>query len=245
VIGGEDDETAGDTLDFGGLTDWSAVTYSNTDPGAGGGLSGSAKLHDGSVVTFSEIEKVVICFTAGTRIATADGPRPVEALRRGDLVVTRDHGLQKLRWAGQRRVAALGSLAPVRFEAGVLGNTRPLLVSPQHRMLITGPEAVLLFGESEVLASAKHLTNGGTIRQVPGGEVHYVHLLFDRHEIIYAEGAASESFFPGDTGIGAVDEAAREELFTLFPELRSSTGGFEKTARVCLRRHESRLFGIG
>ncbi|WP_322867140.1 Hint domain-containing protein [Aquicoccus sp. G2-2] len=244
VVGGEGDETAGDTLEFGGLTDWSDVTYTNSDPGAGGGLSGSAVLHDGSVVTFSEIENVVICFTAGTRIATAEGPRAVEDLRRGDLVVTRDHGLQKVRWAGQRRVAALGSLAPVRFDAGALGNARPLLVSPQHRMLITGPEAALLFGDAEVLASAKHLVNGGTIRQVPG-EVTYVHILFDRHEIVYAEGAASESFFPGDAGIGAVDEAAREELFTVFPELRSSTGGFEKTARICLRRHESRLFGIG
>ncbi|MEZ5715357.1 MAG: Hint domain-containing protein, partial [Paracoccaceae bacterium] len=245
IVGGEGDETLGDTLDFQGQTHWSDVTYTNTDPGAGGGLSGYATLADGSVVTFSEIENVVICFTAGTRIATATGPREVEDLKPGDLVVTRDRGLQPLRWIGSRTVPARGSLAPVRFEAGVLGNDRPLLVSPQHRMLIGGHRAALLFGEGEVLASAKHLENGGSIARAPGDTVTYVHILFDRHEIVYAEGAPSESFFPGEAGLSAVEEAAREELFTLFPELRSTSGGFEATARMCLRGPECRLLRLG
>lgn len=244
VTGGEGDETLGDTLDFQGQTDWSNVTLTNADPNSGGGMSGSAVLSDGSVVSFSEIETLIICFTEGTRIATAQGLRPVQDLRIGDLVVTRDHGLQPVRWAGQRRVAAEGNFAPVRFDAGTIGNERPLLVSPQHRMLIRGGEVNMLFGEGEVLASAKHLINGGSVREMPGGCVTYVHLLFDGHEIIYAEGTPSESFYPGDTGLGAVEDAVREELFTLFPELRDPVASYGDTARMCLRKHEAQLMRL-
>lgn len=244
IIGGEGNETKGDTLDFRGQTHWDDIILTNPDPGAGGGMSGTATLADGSVVNFSEIENVIICFTAGTRIATAQGLRAIEDLRVGDMVVTRDHGLQPVRWAGQREVPAQGALAPVRFEAGVLGNRRPLLVSPQHRMLIEGAEATMLFGESEVLASAKHLVNGGSVTSLPGGMVSYVHVLFDDHEIIYAEGAPSESFFPGETGLDAVEAAAREELFMLFPELRDPVRSYGETARMCLRGHEAGLLRL-
>ena len=206
-----------------------------------------ATLSDGAVVRFSELEKVIICFTAGTRITTARGMRPIEELEVGDLVVTRDHGLQPVRWIGQRTVPALGAMVPVRFEAGVLGNDRPLVVSPQHRMLIRGGEANMLFGRSEVLASAKHLVNGGSVAELPGGTVTYVHVLFDDHEILYAEDAPSESFFPGDTGLGAVEDGAREELFSLFPELRDPVGkgSYGETVRMCLRQHEAGLLRLG
>lgn len=245
IIGGEGDETLGDTLDFAGLIGFGDVTYTNADPGVGGGLTGFATLGDGTVVNFTEIENVIICFTEGTRIATPLGARDIEDLEVGDLVVTRDHGLQPIRWVGKRTVPARGSLAPIRFDANVIGNERPLYVSPQHRMLVQGYEASLLFGESEVLASAKHLVNGSSVTEAHGGEVTYVHIMFDQHEIIYAEGAASESFFPGGTGLDAVKAEAREELFGIFPELRSHEGVYGDTARLCLKAHESRLLRLG
>jgi Ca2+-binding RTX toxin-like protein len=241
IIGGEGGETAGDTLAFNGTINRSDITFTNTDPGVGGGMSGTVTLAGGMIVNFTEIEKIIICFTQGTRIATPRGAQPVEDIAIGDLVLTRDHGLQPVRWIGRRTVPALGSMAPIRFETGVLNNERPLLVSPQHRMLISCPDTVLLFGESEVLAAAKHLVNGGSVAQMNGGNVTYVHIMFDRHEVIYAEGAASESFFPGGTGLNAVEEAAREELFNLFPDLRSHVGAYGNTARLCLKSHESGL----
>ncbi|WP_439111123.1 Hint domain-containing protein [Lentibacter sp.] len=245
ITGGEGGETLGDTLDFNGLIGFGDVTYTNADPGVGGGLTGFATLGDGTVVNFTEIENVIICFTEGTRIATPRGVREIEDLEVGDLVVTRDHGLQPIRWVGKRTVPARGALAPIRFDANVMGNERPLYVSPQHRMLVQGYEASLLFGESEVLASAKHLVNGSSVTEVHGGEVTYVHIMFDQHEIIYAEGAASESFYPGGTGLDAVEAEAREELFTIFPELRSHEGAYGDTARLCLKAHESRLLRLG
>ena len=240
IDGGEEDETTGDTLDFAGQVPFGGVTYTNTDPGPGG-MTGSATLNDGTVVDFTNIEQVVICFTAGTRILTPRGARPVEALRPGDAVVTLDNGVQVLRWTGRRRVAGRGRLAPVRIAAGALDNDRDLLVSPQHRMLHRSAAANLYFDSPEVLIPAKHLVNGTTIVQHDLPEVDYVHLMFDRHEIVLAEGCASESFHPGHVGLSAVSAPAREELFALFPELRCDPGTYGDTARMCLRAHESRL----
>jgi hypothetical protein len=123
----------------------------------------------------------------------------------------------------------------------VTGLERPLLVSPQHRMLFQGYRAELLFGDSEVLVAAAHLVDGLAVTQDEGGMVTYIHILFDEHEIIYAEGAATESFHPGGIGLTAIEAAAREELFTVFPELRAMPASFGPSARRSLRRHEAQL----
>ncbi|WP_141246536.1 Hint domain-containing protein [Actibacterium ureilyticum] len=239
IVGGEGDETAGDTLDFQGLINQDAVTITNADDNAGG-LSGFATLSDGTVVNFSEIETLLICFTAGTGILTPQGQRPIEDLRPGDLVLTADHGLQPIRWIGQRTVPAQGNMAPVLIREGVFNNARDLLVSPQHRMLIQGYQAQLITGQSEVFATAKHLIDGTNVLRHAGGTVTYVHLMFDRHEVIFAEGAATESFHPGQVGLDAVLAPAREELFRIFPELRSNPNAYGPTSRTCLRRPEAR-----
>lgn len=181
------------------------------------------------------------CFTPGTLIDTPEGPVAVEDLRPGMAVTTRDHGTQPLRWVGRQSHSAVGAFAPVRFMAGALGNTRDLLVSQQHRMLITGWRAELLFGEPEVLVPARHLINGDTIHLQPGGEVEYVHLLFDRHEIVTAEDIPSESFYP----LGPVAKANRAvqiELHALFPDITRRSGCSRwRLSRPVLRAHEARL----
>lgn len=235
--GGTGGQTTGDRINFSGLTTKAQITYTNTDPNA---LAGSATLADGTVVNFSNMEGIIICFTAGTAILTAQGLRPVEDLRPGDHIITRDHGLQPLRWTGSRTVAGFGNFAPIRLETGVFGNNRPLLVSPQHRMLHCSAKAALYFDTPEVLIPAKHLVNGSTVTQVETQSVTYVHLLFDQHEIIYAEGAASESFHPGKLGLQALSNASREDLFAKFPALRSFPESYGDTARLCLRQHEAR-----
>lgn len=181
-----------------------------------------------------------ICFTSGTQLATTRGARPVDELYIGDLVVTRDHGLQPIRWIGQRKVAGRGRLAPIRFAAGVLnGLERPLSVSPQHRILLRSPRAELYFGETEVLVPALHFTGATGVTQDPVEEVTYFHILFDHHEIVYAEGTPTESFHPGDAAISALTAPVREELFSLFPQLRSIAPSGGRMARRCLRRHEA------
>ncbi|MBL4916564.1 Hint domain-containing protein [Szabonella alba] len=183
----------------------------------------------------------VPCFTAGTRIESASGPVAVEDLQAGDLIVTRDNGLQPLRWLGCTTVPAQGEHAPIRFAPGVLGNRRALLVSPNHRMLVEGWRAELFFGEAEVLVAAKHLLNGDTIRRVERTRITYLHLLFDRHEIVFAEGAASESLHPGEIILQG-DSATAREILALFPELASRDGLTDRrTARVIPTAREAQI----
>ena len=124
------------------------------------------------------------------------------------------------------------------IKAGALGNTRDLRVSPQHRML--GGQAEMLFGDAKVLVAAKHLVNDQTILRVEGGEVVYFHMLFVAHEIVFAEGAPSESFHTGQVGWGALAEEARAEILALIPE--SEQNQFEAygtSARRTLKAHEA------
>ena len=200
---------------------------------------------DGNVIattTFSEIEQVV-CFAAGTMIRTPEGERPVETLRPGELVETMDSGPQPVRWAGRRIVPATGRFAPVRIRAGAFGSRRDLLVSQQHRMLVSGPRAELMFGAPEALAAAKHLADGESVTIEEGGVVEYVHILFDRHEIVFAEGAATESLHPGAAALSGIAPEGREEILALFPELAEAPdqacGG---AARTILRAYEARAF---
>jgi hypothetical protein len=190
------------------------------------------------IVTVNQVP----CFVAGTRILTARGEVPVETLVPGDLVMTLDEGVQPLRWIGRRTVLATGVLAPVRLNAGTFGRHRTLWLSPQHRILIRDPRAELLFGEAEVLVAAQDLVNGMSVVRVPGGEVTYVHLLFDRHHVISSEGLATESFQPGPVVLSAMEDAERAEIALLFPELAGEqVPGCIRAARRVLRRHEAQV----
>lgn len=192
--------------------------------------------------TSRETWEMVPCFVAGTLITTATGNRPVEDLKPGDMILTMDHGFQPLRWIGGRSVKAAGALAPVRFAPGAMGNEGALFVSPQHRMLVSGWRVELNFGDEEVLVPAHSLVNGDTIVQVPGGEVTYMHLLFDQHEIVYGAGIPSESFMPGEQGMSSMEQAVQDEIYALFPELR--TEGFDAygvDARPSIKPREARV----
>lgn len=179
-----------------------------------------------------------ICYARGTLIETPEGPRFIETLREGDLVTTLDSGPCPIRWTGAHRMAGTGPGAPVFIRAGTLGNLRDLFVSQNHRMLLSGARAELLFGQSEVLVAAKHLVNGTTIRIAPRGEIEYHHFLLDRHEIVFAEACPSESLFPGNETLKSVDDDARDEIVALFPEL-DGLDCPHGLSRYTLRRHEA------
>ena len=121
------------------------------------------------------------------------------------------------------------------------GADRALCVSPQHRILYSGYQAELLFGTPEVLIAAKHLVDGTLVRQIDTPRVTYIHMMLDAHEIIYANGAATESFHAGEAGLSAITDASREEMFALFPDLRSDPNAYGRSARVCMKKHEAQL----
>ncbi|MCX7890297.1 MAG: Hint domain-containing protein, partial [Rhodobacteraceae bacterium] len=220
-------------------------------------------LPDGSKVVFQNISDpnlltnantLVPCYAAGSLIATPQGERPVETLRAGDLVLTEDEGPQPVRWAGARHLgpaelAAAPNLAPVVIPKGALGNGLPhsdLTVSPQHRILLSGWRARLYagldagFAPAVQLAGCNGITRPGRAAATAG--VSYHHLLFDSHQVIRANGLPSESLMPSLAALDAFQEAAREEVLAIFPELRAApVAGPFKLARPTLRRAEARV----
>ena len=170
-------------------------------------------------IAYSDITTEIACLVRGTLIDTADGKTAVEDLKVGDMVRTAAHGLQPIRWIGAREVSATGAFAPICIREGALGNTRDLLVSPCHRMALSDWRAEAMFGASDVLVTARSLTSRDDVFVKEGGTVEYFHILFDAHEVIFAEGAATESFCPSAGVVSAMEEATRDELLSLFPEL--------------------------
>ncbi len=241
IDGGEAGETAGDTLNVFGPAN---IVYDGGNP-----ENGTVTYLDGSVVNFSNIENVthVPCFTEHSMITTRRGLVPAGQLRIGDMVQTRDEGMQPIRWVGRRemtgaQLAQNPKLNPVLIRAGALGHGLPerdLLVSPQHRMLVGNAKVQLWFAEDEVLVAARHLTCLDGVEQIAPDSVTYVHFMFDSHQVVMGEGTWSESFQPGDHVLRGMDDAQRNELAEIFPELRCN-GGTEPypAVRLTLKRHE-------
>lgn len=182
----------------------------------------------------------VICFTPGTLIATPHGQQPVEFLQAGDLVITADNGVQPIRWVGSSKVSgarlyAKPHLRPIKISKGALGNDLPeqdMWVSPQHRMHLTSRHTSLLLGEPEVLVPAKSLINDQTILVDHSVKsVDYIHILFDQHELVFANSALSESFFPGINALKTIDGPAQCEVFQIFPDLVQFPNSFGNLAR--------------
>lgn len=217
-----------DTLVDLGNGNW-LVTYTN------GGTSYTLQVFAG------DAQVKLICFARGTLIATRQGSVPIEDLKTGDEVITMDRGFQPIRWIGSNSVKASGHLAPVVIRKGVMGNDRDLRVSPQHRMLVRGWHVELMFGQREALVPAKALVNDETVFQLEGGTVEYFHMMFDRHELVYAEGIPSESFHPGHVGMGSFAEETRNEIFELFPSLRGDLANYSEQVRPSLKVREAQV----
>ena len=267
IIGGEDGDN-GDTdvldlSDAGPLKiffDEDLAPGDRIDPTGQAGEAGKVLFYTDATkttiageLTFKEIENVIPCFTPGTLIATPNGQVPVEALREGDRVITRDNGIQEIRWTGARamsarKLAIAANLRPILIRAGALGPNLPerdMMVSPQHRVLMTDHAPQLHFEDSEVLVAAKHLVNDRSILQMGAVETTYIHFLFDRHEVVLSDGAWTESFQPGDQNLGEMGDAQRAEIFAIFPELQTRDGLMDyAAARRSLKSYEAKLLKI-
>lgn len=194
--------------------------YGHEDHGNGNGY-GHEKHHD------DDDDCPVPCYTTGTMIATPNGKSPVENLKVGDKILTADNGAQEIKWIGRKNVsfkdfANNEDLRPIRIAQGALGANMPstdLVVSPQHRMLIKSPIAAKLFGNDEVLIPAKKLTG---LKGVEVAEdiklTAYFHFVTDKHEIVMANDAPSETLLTGKMALKAIGKEARAEIEALFPE---------------------------
>lgn len=174
-----------------------------------------------------------VCFAEGTRLATPEGPRAVEALAEGDPVWTLEDPAAPVARVLVSPGDGQGARAPVQIAAGALGNRETVRVSAQHRIRLDLPEAELLFGTSPCLVPAVHLVGAPGITRAPCAEITYYHVVFDGHRIVDAAGLLSESFYPGATGMGTLAAMTRLELQSMFP--------VAAPAAPSLKAHEARL----
>lgn len=228
------------------------TSWPQFDPTATLRYVGSYKIGIGQTsVAYDPTPTAVPCFTEGTLIQTATGARPVETLRPGDAIMTRDHGLQQLRWIGgvaldARQLDLQPNLHPILIAREALGPNLPardLLVSPQHRILLRSAIAARMFGAEQVLVAARHLTALPGIRALrPTAGIRYLHLLFDRHQLVLSNGIWSESLLTGPQALLGLSASARREIRALLPDLpaapeaarRLTTG---RQGRKLIERH--------
>jgi len=217
----------------------------NSLPGVNTGTSFSLQNYN----NYSNLKyKNVACFCKSTLIETKAGLRAVEDLAVGDLIKTKDNGVQPIRWIGGTRLSLRNllnrpDLRPIFVPANSLGNglpSRDLRVSPQHRLLLGGWQVQLHFALDQVLAPAKSLVGKAGIRVDDGADsVEYFHFMFDRHEIVFSESLPTESFLVGDTIRDGMDEAQLREILELFPELADRVSRDNvKPARPILKAYE-------
>jgi hypothetical protein len=212
---------------------------------AGSGSSLETNVDGGSyTLQNSPNSGTIPCFTPGTYIATPQGDRLIESLNSGDLVITRDHGLQSIRWVGHKKITGARLYAdpyirPIRIERGAFGPEMPnrdMLVSPQHRMVINHNLAQKIFGAARVLIPAKALLDNDKIAIAQVKSTTYIHLMFDHHEIIFANGHETESFHPQKAILNDLDQQVQNEIYEIFPELHApaNAGGYGPTALPAL-----------
>ena len=189
---------------------------------------------DGNDLSFDNTN--VACFSQGTLIRAQNGEVLIENLKPGDLVWTQDNGLQPVSWIGSQKLTGEElrknpNVRPIRIKKGALGlelPSRDLVVSPQHRILISSKIANRMTQNSEVLIAAKFLTQIPGISTITDIEpVEYFHLMFETHQLIAAEGALAESFYLGSEAVKGLQPAARLELEFLFPRLFEKSSMFK------------------
>ncbi|WP_324754479.1 Hint domain-containing protein [Roseovarius sp. Pro17] len=225
------DDFTGNRIQMGSGDDFARVG-ANANANRFNGGAGSDTLRtetDPTVINERRFEDIqVVCFCTGTRITTKRGLVAIEDLSIGDMVLTMDNGYCPIRWLGRNTLDSIDlqmnpKLRPVRIAAGALGPNMPekaLMVSPQHRVLIRSVIALRMFGTKEVLIPAIKLCGMDGIEQMTDAtEVGYWHMLFDGHEIVYSNGAATESLFTGPEALKCVSAESRREIVALFPEI--------------------------
>lgn len=206
--------------------------------------------HERSLPQVGVSDPSVICFTPGTRLATQTGPVAIEDLAPGDRILTRDDGPQEIIWSGHRRMSgarlfAMPGQRPIRIRSGAMGEDRPdqdLVVSPDHRILLSGRAPKDLWGEDEVLVRAADLVGDRAVSIDQSlRETWYIHLMLERHQVIWANGLAVETFHPGYMDLEHLSGLQRDCLYDVCPELRDDPHSYGAPARRMVRQAEAAI----
>jgi hypothetical protein len=194
-----------DSFDGSGTADSVIVEFAGPVATIGISFGNGPSNANSGTVGINDISFDIVCFTPGTMIATPLGDQLIEEIKVGDLVISQDSGIQAVRWIGRKKVSgarlqSFTNLRPVLIRKDAFGPNLPnkdMHVSPQHRILVSGQNVLINFAESQVLAPAKGLiTDHSVVVDSSVKGIEYIHVLFDKHEVIYSDGLPTESFHP-------------------------------------------------
>lgn len=169
-------------------------------------------------------------------VRTPCGARHVANLRPGDLIVTRDNGLQPVRLVWKRTVtqaeiAADPSLAPICLKPRCIGPMMPqrdLIVAGDHRLLIPGYRLTDQPDASAALIPARDIAGTSDAAYVDRSaeEITFYNLVFDAQQVFAANGLPVESFLPSEQNVARLEAAVRDDIERIFPELREAAEGY-------------------
>ncbi len=172
----------------------------------------------------------------GANVRTPCGPRRVELVRPGDLIVTRDTGLQPVRMVWKRELSATQiavhpDLAPIRLKPRALGPMMPqrdLCLAPDHRVLVPGYRLAGVDQKRGCLIEARELagSSDGAYVDRSAEMVRCFTLVFDSHQIFCVNGLPVESFLPTASSVAGLSEEFRDALVQRFPQLRREPNAY-------------------
>lgn len=226
--------------------------FRGSDMGRYQGFWGAFERHNDTLGRdHPEESKLELCLVKGSKVRCADGiDRPIEELGEGDMVLTRDHGAQPIRWLGTAVLDAATlrhhpELRPIAIKENTFGTHAATIVSPMHRVLIQGCQVELMFGTDEVLAPIHSMLNDTSITIARDlKEVVFHQVLFDQHEIIMVDGIWAASVQLGTCPMQHITGNA--EIAGIFPDLGAGYGhlGDMHAARMTLTAREASVLAI-
>lgn len=172
----------------------------------------------------------------GANIRTPCGARRIELVRPGDLIVTRDNGLQAVRLIWSREIRKLEftanpAAAPVHLSPRAVGPMMPskdITIASDHRVLVPGyrlqgqnDTTCCLVGAAQ-LAQSSDAAYADTSARVK----RFYTLVFDSPQIFACNGLPVESFQAGAKQIAGLKANLRSELVDLFPQLKHEPNSY-------------------
>ncbi|WP_208349723.1 Hint domain-containing protein [Pseudaestuariivita rosea] len=179
---------------------------------------------------------------SNSEIRTPCGPRRISCIRPGDLIITRDNGLQPVRmvWSYHLHDVLQPSKprSPVCLKTRAVGPMmpmKPLILAPDHKVLV--PSYLVASADDAdqacfLAASGLAGSNALAYYDANGQAGEFFNLVFDHHEIIFANGLPVESFRPTVEALSCVDETARAEITARFPALKLQKTPFPAAYRT-------------
>ncbi|MCP5087509.1 MAG: hypothetical protein GY952_11980 [Rhodobacteraceae bacterium] len=170
-------------------------------------------------------------FAENTLIMTSRGEVPVQSVSARDKILTRDHGLQLVRWVGKTTRHIQPGNEPIVFAKATINNSQDLTLCPNQRVVLRGVDALMVAGDPEALVHAHRFVDGHRVRLSELETISYYRILTNQHDLIYANAAAVESYLPTPKNFAMLTQRDQQVLGQIFPSLLKPDFNFGPAVR--------------